>query len=571
MRVEELKLWLEEITEGFSEGFRLAIAGILAENKDKSKEEIVNEIIESEFLDELYPEEKQRLLEMQGWTAGVDEEFKERVLVLLAKGQKKEATEELVNWIKSTEHIFTTRDDKNPEIWIYRGGIYVPDGKSYIKEKVRKILGTAYNIYLANEVIHKIMADTFIEPKVFFSKDSDPRYLPVRNGILDLLTGEIMPFTPEKIFFNKLPVKYDPEADCPHIRKFFLDVLENESDLPVIQEIFGFVLWREYFIPKMIMLIGSGRNGKSTTLELIKRFLGAENVCSIQPQDLESKEFILAELHNKMANLAPDIDSRSLRFTGRLKSTTGKDLITANRKFKSPVYFVNYAKHIFGCNELPKTYDKSLAFWNRWILLNFPYKFLSKKEIEELPEDERSGIKEADPNILDKITSEEEMSGLLNWAIKGLHRLLKNKDFSYSKTTDEVRKMWVRKSDSFQAFLMDCCESEWNATISKKDLRRAYANYCKKHKLKTESDKHIKAVLEETWGVSEDRVSIEGVVTRIWEGIKLKPECEELLKSNGSVGKESVDGEAGIASLALYSEPEEEDSREEVSVDEIIA
>jgi putative DNA primase/helicase len=83
---------------------------------------------------------------------------------------------------------------------------------------------------------------------------------------------------------------------------------------------------------------------------------------------------------------------------------------------------------IFGANELPTTRDTKNAFWERWILLEFPYTFISKNIYDTLPESEKKMVKIKDENIIEKITSQDEMSGLFNWALEGLHRLLEKKD-----------------------------------------------------------------------------------------------------------------------------------------------
>ncbi|GAH30285.1 unnamed protein product, partial [marine sediment metagenome] len=43
------------------------------------------------------------------------------------------------------------------------------------------------------------------------------------------------------------------------------------------------------------------------------------------------------------------------------------------------------------------------------------------------------------PNIIEQITTDEEMCGLLNWALIGLERLREKKQFSYSPSTKQVK------------------------------------------------------------------------------------------------------------------------------------
>jgi len=456
--------------------------------------------------------------------------YKEEILTLLASNQKRDATEELAQLIQKKNFFYSTRNDEKSECWVYEEGIFVAQGKSTIKEWCRKLLGKAYTGHLANEVIAKIEADTYIDSEEFFNNNY-PEEIAITNGILNIRTRELTGFTPDKIFFSKLPVEYSPDADCPTIKKHLQTVLKNEEDLPVMQELFGYLLLKEYRIEKAFMLLGNGRNGKGKTIEIMKRFLGPENCTNIPLQQLESDQFALGDLFQKMANLSGDIDSRALKYTGTFKSVTGRDLLAAQRKFLTRINFVNYAKMIFLANQLPETRDLTRAFWDRWVLLEFPYTFVSEKEFKK--SEEKEGLKIADPEIVKKLTTKEELSGLLNWALDGLGRLLEQKDFSYSKSSQEVKTMWIRKSDSFSAFCMDCIEENYKCRIAKSELRRAYSVYCNRHKLKMANDQQIKEVLSTTYGVSEGRDRREGDNLYSWTGIHFKKEVEASQDDTG--------------------------------------
>lgn len=455
------------------------------------------------------------------------EELIRSVLASLAMKRPREATELIVDEILSKNKIYSTRDDEKSEMWIYQEGVYIPQAKTFIREFSRSILGNAYNSHLGNEVITKIEADTYVDPKGFFENNILDEIC-VKNGILNLKTRELTPFTEDKIFFNKHPIDYDPKKDCPAIKKHLMAVLKNKEDLPVMEELIGYLLWKEYTIEKAFMFCGDGRNGKGKTLELMKRFLGAENCVNIPLQQFENDPWALGDLFGKLANLAGDLDKRALYKTGAFKNLTGRDLISASRKFLSRVHFENYAKMIFCANDLPVTYDTTPAFWNRWVLLEFPYKFLSQKELDQLPDEEKKNCKLADPEIIEKITTDEELSGLLNMALEGLDRLLKQKDFSYSKSVSDVKEMWVRKSDSFSAFLMDCIEENFESKITKQELRKAYSIYCREHKITMSGDKTIKQILTTTYAVSEDRTRSEGKDLTFWNGIAFKNDMGDM-------------------------------------------
>lgn len=441
-----------------------------------------------------------------------------RILRFLNNKERDSASEYMAQYIQDKMNIYTLADDKQPEVWIYHNGIYISNGITYIKEEMRNIMLDNYTGHYGNLVMEKIMLDTIIDKEDFFNNCYIDE-VAVQNGLLNLETGELTDFTPDRIHFQKLPVIYNPEKDCPMIKKFFKDILKNDEDIPVVQEVFGYLLLKEYRIEKAVMLSGSGRNGKSKFMDLIKRFLGPENCSSISLQDFDKIRFNMSEVHNKLANISGDLDRTALKHTGSFKQLVGRDLITGNRKNKTNIYFENYAKMIFAANELPITYDLTPAFFNRWIILEFPYTFLAREEIEEGME--TIWIRERNPDIIREITTPDELSGLLNWAIAGLKRLLEKKDFSNSKSVEETKTLWLRKSDSFTAFCLDRIEEEYGSTIRKGELRFRYSEYCKKHKVRSIGDKGISEILSREYGAYEGREN-DYNRTRVWEGIKFK-------------------------------------------------
>jgi len=452
-----------------------------------------------------------------------DNKVAKQILEKLMRDDFNGATELMVDHIKQTEHISTLMHDTKPEMWVYKNGLFEPQGKSLIIQRIRQVVGEVFDDKFSNNVIKKIQADSFTKEEDFF-KEEPCNLILLKNGIFNTETKELINFSPNYRFFTRVPVDYVPEQKCEKIIEFLESIFKNKEDILIIQELVGFLLIRDYFIEVAFMFNGSGRNGKSKLMDLLKRFIGAENCCDIALQDMERDQYSISELHKKLMNISGDLSSQALSHTGNFKKATGRDLLSAPRKYLTRINFLNYSKFIFASNELPITKDLTPAFFLRWILLDFPFTFLPQSEIDKLPVEDRKNVKLQNPHIIDSITSDKELSGFLNWGLEGLERLKKNKKFSYSLKTSDVRKTWLRKSSSFEAFFMDKIQEKYGCFLPKSVIQDKYAEYCKQYKVKMLSPKMVKVLLEER-GVIDDKMYMDNPGTfkkeqvRGWSGI----------------------------------------------------
>jgi len=450
-------------------------------------------------------------------------EYAEIQIQSILQENKGLATELLTKIVKQKFPFFTTRHDELAEIWTYEKGIYVPNGKTFIREFCRKLLEKQYNSYLSNCVIAKVEADTYIDAQTFFGNNIVEE-LPCENGIINLKTKELLPFNEKKIHFIKIPVTFNPKSDCPKCDAFFRSLLPDEKDVQTCYELIGYCLWKTYKLEKAAVLLGEGSNGKDTLLELIKRFLGADNTKSIPLGMLEKDDFAESELFQKLANLAGELSKSAIREDSKFKAITGRSQLSASRKFKEKITFVNFSKQIFAANSLPKVEDTTDGFWRRWIYLQFPYKFESQEVIDKMKESnlDVSKMKLKDPELLDRICCEEEFSGLLNKSIDAINKVWGNKAFTSSKSSEDTSMFWVRKSDSFLAFALEKVEQNPDSFVLKESVRRSYQIYCKKNKVSNETDKHIAKIMQTQFGAIDSRKKIDDNQEYVWEGVQLK-------------------------------------------------
>lgn len=416
---------------------------------------------------------------------------------------------------------FVTMKD-NEDAYVYQDGVYQLGAEVVIKAEARKRLTDELSREgFINETVAHITETTYAERKKF---DNPYTLIAVENGLLDVLTGELQPHTPDKMTTTKLPVPYNKDATCPKIMKF-LSEIHHEADIPIIQEIVGYCLLKRYPFGTAFMFLGPGENGKSTELNLIEALVGEDNVANPSLQDLLYNRFAKAELYGKLVNIHADIPSTKLEKTGVFKMLTGWDTIYMERKNRDPFYGKNYAKLIYSANELPETTDLTLAFFRRWILIRFPNSF---------PE----GDPNTDSDIIDKLTTPEELSGFLNWALEGLHRLLKQSHFTRTKTRKEVEDEWIMKTDSLRAFTNELVEVKPGTFTTKAQFYERYKKFCSDYDLMAVTmsaiGHRLPTIIPQT---GESKPLVDGRQQKAWKDIYITDSTEVLPYPNSNETK----------------------------------
>lgn len=414
---------------------------------------------------------------------------------------------------ESGEYYATPRDTEI--IHRYEDGIYRPDGAPHIKEAIESAVdGKSITSRSVSEVIGHIQRRTYINRDNF---DEDPEEITVKNGVLNTKTFEFVPHDPCKKFLLKIPVKYDPDADCPRFNKFLTEILEDDIERATIIELFGYCLVKNYSIQKWFMFLGSGANGKGTLLSTLRTFLGAENIAAVELQEFE-KPFSIAELYGRLANIVGDLSAKELYHSGRLKSLTGGDLLLAEKKFQNPFNFINHAKLIYSANELPRTFDGTLAFWRRVMLINFSKTFIGNDDKKDLWKE---------------FTTEEELSGILNLAIKGIQRLDVNGGFSKENSVEVIEEYYIRNSDPVTAFFMDCVEisNDMEDFVSLQSLHTTFVEYCKQYRFMDLSQRKFNSAVRNNFRLRESREkNVEtGKQERVWGGIFLSFDKDDTI------------------------------------------
>jgi len=428
-------------------------------------------------------------------------------------GRRAFLVEKMAQDILSEYYIIT--DSKSKEIYVYgENGIYSPIGEDVIRKAVVQRLGNQAKRYHSNETIYMIQTLT-LEDHLY---DKGAYLVATENCILDLNRGRTLPLSPEIICLTKIPVRCDASILPENFLKFLEEVVELQN-LPVIQEIFGYCLFKDYRFQKSILLVGSGANGKSTLLGVLTSFLGRKNVSAIPLQSFDTNRFAVAGVRGKLANVYPDLPDKALKNTGVFKLLCGSDQVSAELKFGGFVEFTNHAKMIFSANKLPEVYDESDAYYRRMLIISFPYQFEGKN---------------AKKGLVFELTTPEELSGILNWSLEGLLRLLENQSFSNEEATDALRERYIRLSNPVQAFIMDCIAPLPEGWIIKKALYKEFLEYCRLNDLPTKAQNAFSLDLQRYYSgkIQDQKKRVSGKLEHIWAGITVKNPKNEVGESD---------------------------------------
>ncbi len=253
-------------------------------------------------------------------------------------------------------------------VLLYKNGVYVFDPWG-MRLAISNLLGDRYTRYLRDEA-EEMAGILLAEAGRYVPKYLSEPYLNVRNGLLDLRTGELVPHTPDVWSVNQIPVVWDPEARCPFYdtwtsRQVFAGRLED------LEEVSSTCLDPTRSPRRALLLFGPPRTGKSTWIRLLEAMVGKENSSGVDMTKLDQR-FQAADLYNKMLNASSDIPDAYLTDLSVFKRLTGGDTISVERKFKDPFEFVNRALLAFSMNKPPRVDSSDMPAYETRVK---PFKF----------------------------------------------------------------------------------------------------------------------------------------------------------------------------------------------------
>lgn len=290
----------------------------------------------------------------------------------------------------------------------------------------------------------------------------------LRNGTFEIGPDgrRLRPFDANDFLTYQLPFNYDPSATAPRFEAYLNRVLPDLDSQLVLSEFIGYTFTgrggNRVKEEKVLILLGTGANGKSVFAEIVNALLGSENVSSYSLQSLTDENgYYRAKIANKLVNYATEVSG--IKNTGFFKNLASGEPVEARLPYGHPFLLNHYARLIFNCNELPKDVEHTEAYFRRFLIIPFN---------ETIPEGEQD--KELSGKIIDT-----ELSGIFNWVLKGLDRLLIQKKFTSCDAARQAVEDYKLESDSVRLFLDDQqYQPSTTGEVPRQEVFRIYQSFC---------------------------------------------------------------------------------------------
>lgn len=317
----------------------------------------------------------------------------------------------------------------NPELRFYDR-----TGNDHVRERAARHLND-YNLYRDKSVkeVISLISDSVMQPMSIFKLHQ--HRVTMLNGIYDYNTFKFDPeHRPEEYHTQGIAMNYDADAECLANRQFFDEILPKNR-IKTIQEIIGWLPYREYWPKTFLVFRGETNSGRTVLIRVFERYLGDGNYSNVPLQRL-SYPYMGAEMFGKFANMSDDIPLRDISDESFIKMLSGGSSIPARAIFGHPYGYISFAKQIFTTNRIPFAPKATDAFFDRAFILDFPANFPRG----------HPGTKNRTKHIAE-LTTPEELSGLFNWGIPGLKRLLKRGKFTGDDMSSvEKRINWTERA-----------------------------------------------------------------------------------------------------------------------------
>lgn len=356
-------------------------------------------------------------------------------------------------FLKNNHHIIRI----NNQLHLYRDGVYI-SGYNEIEAEMIKHL-PQLNRSKRKEVLDYL--EVLIREN---TPAADCNLIAFRNGLYDIHTDQFIPFTPDQVITNRIPWDFNPHAYDELTDKTLNKIACNDPVIrALLEEATGYAMFRRNELGKAFILTGTGSNGKSTFLNMLKQLYGKRNTSSLDLKKL-SDRFSTVMLFGKLANIGDDISDEFIMDASIFRKVVTGETIDAEQKGQPKFEFDPYVKLFFSANNIPRMGKgrDSNAILRRLVIIPFEASF-SPTDPDFVP------------FIGDKLKSQDAMEYMIQIGIAGLKRILENQQFSSSEKIQKELDEYEESNNPIIGFITEC-EME-NFPVENEQTNRVYQRY----------------------------------------------------------------------------------------------
>ena len=372
--------------------------------------------------------------------------------------------------------------DDSDTIYIYNGACWIAFNKESIIEMLYKFaikLGLT-TIEAKDERFLESLYKQLIVTLPTIKRTTNQNLINLQNGTFNLDTFELQQFNPDDFLTYQLPFCYNPYSKNELFLKFLDEIIPDKETQKTLQEILGSIFIKNIKLEYAFFFYGSGANGKSVIMEILKTLLGEENLSFFSIDEL-NQEYNRAELKDKLLNISSEAETKDIKSDLFKKLASGEPII-ARHLYGKPFKIDNYAKFIFMVNRLHlKNIEYTTGFFRRFVIVPFSV---------TIPEEKR------DKRLHQKII-DAGLDGIFHWMLEGAKRVMQEEDIFISKECKKAIREFIKNIDSVLQFLEEnnLVHSEFNRYYLK-ELYLEYKTWAQESGIKPLGKKHFSQRLE---------------------------------------------------------------------------
>lgn len=333
-------------------------------------------------------------------------------------------------YLKNMYHIVII----NNQLHVYKDGVYTSAYKD-IEKAMIDVIPNLKDVQ-RKEVFKYLML--ICDEK----EQSDANFIAFNNGVYDLVTGELKPFSTDIVITNKIPWDYKPDAYSELADNTLNKLACGDAAIrALLEECIGYCFYRRNELGKAFILTGDKSNGKSTFLDCVKAILGDRNISALDLKELGDR-FNTSMMFGKLANIGDDIGDDFLQGSqvSVFKKIVTGNRIKAERKGQDPFEFNPFIKLLFSANDIPRMKDKTGAVRRRLVIIPFNATFTRADP-------------DYDVNIKYKLIQQDSVEYLIRLGITGLDRVRKNQGFTSSDKVQHQLDEYEEENNPILAFI----------------------------------------------------------------------------------------------------------------------